>query len=239
MKIKVLLVMSVLVALILVSCGKGVVTNAKLQSKEDTLSYAFGINIYNSLKQDSIVLNPVAIARAMLDAADNKAFMDDIISRGYIYNYMNAKEQAKAAKQAEVNKVKYKNLVAQGDSFLQKNKEVPGVLVTASGLQYKVVKMGTGPKPKETDVVKVHYTGTLINGTKFDSSVDKGTPAQFSVNQVIKGWVEGLQLMPVGSKFIFYIPESLAYGANGAGEVIPPFSTLIFEVELLEIVVNK
>lgn len=236
MKIKVLLAIPVLVALILVSCGKSAVTNAKLVSKEDTLSYAFGVNIYNSLKQDSIVLNPVAIARAMLDAADQKGFMDDIIARGYIYTYMNEREQAKIAKQAEENKVKYANLIAQGDSFLQKNKENPGVMVTASGLQYKVIKMGTGPKPTETDAVKVDYTGTLINGTKFDSSIDKGTPAQFQVNQVIKGWIEGLQLMPVGSKFMLYIPDSLAYGASGAGEVIPPFSTLIFEVELLEIV---
>jgi FKBP-type peptidyl-prolyl cis-trans isomerase len=236
MKIKVLLAIPVLVALILVSCGKSSVTNAKLVTKNDTLSYAFGINIYNSLKQDSINLNPVAIARAMMDAADQKGFMDDIIARGYIYNFMNEREQSKMALQAEENKVKYKNNIAAGDSFLQKNKTEPGVMVTASGLQYKVVKMGTGPKPAETDQVKVHYTGTLLNGTKFDSSVDKGQPAQFAVNQVIKGWVEGLQLMPVGSKFILYIPENLAYGANGAGGVIPPFAVLIFEVELLEIV---
>jgi FKBP-type peptidyl-prolyl cis-trans isomerase len=236
MKIKVLLAITVLVALILVSCGKSAVTNAKLSTKEDTLSYAFGINIYNSLKQDSIILNPVVAARAMMEAADNKAFMDDIISRGYIYTYMNAREQAKVAKQAEENKVKFANLIAQGDSFLQKNKENPGVIVTASGLQYKVIKMGTGPKPTEADVVKVDYTGTLINGTKFDSSVDKGTPAQFQVNQVIGGWIEGLQLMPVGSKFMLYIPNNLAYGAEGRGEVIPPFSTLIFELELHAIV---
>jgi len=236
MKIKVLLIIPVLVALIVASCGKSAVTNAKLQTKEDTLSYAFGINTYNLLLQDSLVLNPVAFARAMLDAADQKGFMDDIIARGYIYTYMNAREQSKIAKQAELNKIKYANLVAQGDSFLQKNKENPGVMVTASGLQYKVIKMGTGPKPIETDAVKVDYTGTLINGTKFDSSIDKGAPAQFQVNQVIQGWIEGLQLMPVGSKFILYIPESLAYGANGAGEVIPPFSTLIFEVELHEII---
>jgi FKBP-type peptidyl-prolyl cis-trans isomerase FklB len=123
----------------------------------------------------------------------------------------------------------------QGDSFLQKNRENPGVIVLPSGLQYKVIKMGKGPKPTPTDLVKVHYTGTLINGTKFDSSVDRGQPAQFVLSGVIKGWVEGLQLMPVGSKFMLYIPSELGYGDKQASELIKPYSTLIFEVELLEI----
>ena len=142
----------------------------------------------------------------------------------------------KKQKIEEQNKVLYKDLIAQGDSFLQKNKEKKGVVVTASGLQYEVIKMGAGTKPSETNTVKVNYTGTLINGTKFDSSYDRKEPAQFQVNAVIKGWTEALQLMPVGSKFRLYIPESLAYGGTGAGEVIKPFSTLIFDVELLEIV---
>ena len=141
----------------------------------------------------------------------------------------------KKQKLEEQNKITYKDLKAQGDSFLQKNKQRNGVIVTASGLQYEVVKMGNGPKPLETSTVKVHYTGTLINGTKFDSSIGK-EPAEFQVNGVIKGWTEALQLMPVGSKFKLYVPESLAYGATGAGDVIKPFSTLIFDVELLEIV---
>jgi FKBP-type peptidyl-prolyl cis-trans isomerase len=110
------------------------------------------------------------------------------------------------------------------------------VIVTASGLQYKVDKLGTGPKPTPSDVVKVHYTGTLIDGRKFDSSVDKGQPVQFPLGGVIKGWVEGLQLMPVGSKFTLYIPSELGYGANQASELIKPYSTLIFDVELLDIV---
>jgi FKBP-type peptidyl-prolyl cis-trans isomerase FklB len=234
MKIKQLLILSVLIGLI--SCGKTAITGTKVKSENDSLSYAFGVNIYTSLKQDSINLNPMIIAKAMLESKDGKASMDDVVSRSFIINYMNKKEQSKLAQQALVNAEKFKTNQASGDSFLQKNKENPGVVVTASGLQYKVVKMGTGPKPVETDQVKVNYTGTFINGTKFDSSVDRGEPAQFQVNGVIKGWVEGLQLMPVGSKFMFYIPEGLAYGANGAGEVIKPYSTLIFEVELLEIV---
>jgi FKBP-type peptidyl-prolyl cis-trans isomerase FklB len=234
MKIKQLLILSVLVGLI--SCGKTAITGSKIKSESDSLSYAFGVNIYTSLKQDSIDLDPILIAKAMLEAKDGKASMDDIVSRSFIINYMNKREQEKIAKETELNAEKYKNNQAVGDSFLQKNKENPGVVVTASGLQYKVIKMGTGPKPAETDQVKVHYTGTFINGSKFDSSVERGEPAQFQVNGVIKGWIEGLQLMPVGSKFMLYIPESLAYGANGAGEVIQPYSTLIFEVELLEIV---
>ena len=145
------------------------------------------------------------------------------------------KQSEESLRQAEANKITFKNLIAQGDSFLQKNKERSGVIVTTSGLQYEVVKMGTGPKPTETSTVKVNYTGKLINGTTFDTSIGKA-PAEFQVNGVIKGWTEALQLMSAGSKFKLYIPESLAYGATGAGEVIKPYSTLIFEVELLEIV---
>jgi len=220
----------------LVSCGKNAITGTKITNGTDSLSYAFGVNIYNSLKQDSIFLNPAVIAKSMMESAIGKATMDDNTSRGFILSYMNKKEHAKQLKEATLNKEKYKSNIMQGDSFLQKNKENPGVVVTASGLQYKVVKMGKGPKPALTDQVKVHYTGTLINGTKFDSSVDRGQPAQFVLSGVIKGWVEGLQLMPVGSKFILYLPSELAYGPTQASELIKPYSTLIFEVELLDIV---
>lgn len=234
MKIKQLLILSVLIGLI--SCGKTAITGTKVKSENDSLSYAFGVNIYSSLMADSIDLDPAIIAKAMIEAKDGKAFLDDAASRTFIITYMNKREQVNQAKQAEANALKFKSNQASGDSFLLKNKENPGVVITESGLQYKVIKMGTGPKPVETDQVKVNYTGTFLNGTKFDSSVDRGEPAQFQVNGVIKGWVEGLQLMPVGSKFMFYIPENLAYGASGAGDVIKPYSALIFEVELLEIV---
>ena len=120
--------------------------------------------------------------------------------------------------------------------FLLKTRKKQVLQLLPSGLQYEVVKMGTGPKPTAESTVKVHYVGTLIDGTEFDSSVKRNEPAQFPVSGVIPGWTEALQLMPVGSKFNLYIPQSLAYGANGAGEVIKPYSTLIFEVELLEIV---
>ena len=235
MKIKGLIVVSVLCALMVVSCSKSAIKNAKIVSKTDSLSYAFGVVNYTALKQDSLELNPILVAKAMMDGKEGKASMDENVARGFIYAFINERETVKRQKQEELNKVNYKNLIAQGDSFLQKNKERSGVIVTASGLQYEVVKMGTGPKPSETSTVKVHYTGTLINGSVFDSSVGK-EPAVFQVNGVIKGWTEALQLMPAGSKFKLYIPENLAYGAGGAGDVIKPYSTLIFDVELLEIV---
>ena len=132
-------------------------------------------------------------------------------------------------------KVKYGKNIEAGEQFLAKNKKQKGVTTTASGLQYKVITAGTGEKPTATDRVKVHYRGTLLDGTEFDSSYKRNEPTTFGVNQVIKGWTEALQLMPVGSKWELYIPQELAYGSRATGN-IPPFSTLVFEVELLEIV---
>lgn len=137
--------------------------------------------------------------------------------------------------QAKKMETQYGENKRAGEAFLAENAKREGVVTTASGLQYEVIKEGKGPKPVETDKVKVHYHGTLIDGTVFDSSVDRGTPAEFGVNQVIKGWIEGLQLMPVGSKYKFYIPQELAYGSTDRG-TIKPFSALVFEVELIEIV---
>ncbi|MFN7550406.1 MAG: FKBP-type peptidyl-prolyl cis-trans isomerase, partial [Pseudomonadota bacterium] len=137
--------------------------------------------------------------------------------------------------QAQMKAAADKNQAA-GDAFLATNKSKPGVKATASGLQYQVITEGKGAKPVDTDTVKVHYVGSLLDGTKFDSSVDRGEPAQFPLNGVIPGWTEGLQLMPVGSKFKFWIPGNLAYGASGRPPVIEPNALLTFEVELLEIV---
>src|ERR1035437_6109578 len=204
MKVKGLIVLTGVIALMLGSCGKSSLKSSNFKSKEDSLSYAFGIVNYNILKTDSLILDPMIVA--------------------------------KATKKAEVDKIKYKDYIDQNEAFLVKNKGKAGVTTTASGLQYEVIKMGTGPKPTAQNTVKVNYVGTLIDGTEFDSSVKRNEPATFPVSGVIPGWTEALQLMPVGSKFKLCLPASIAYGAAGAGEVIKPYSTLIFEVELLEIV---
>ena len=153
-----------------------------------------------------------------------------------VFNMKMQEAQSKAqVKQEEDMKKEYAPQIAEGEKFLAENKTKEGVVTLPDGLQYKIVKEGNGPKPTESDVVKVHYHGTLLDGTVFDSSVERKEPATFNVNRVIKGWTEVLQLMPTGSKWIVYIPYDLAYGARGGGEKIKPFSTLIFEVELLEV----
>ena len=162
-----------------------------------------------------------------------------LIKQGFISGLLGFTEQMDGTQAGEyiqntMNNIKYGNVKEEGEKFLTENALKEGVTTTESGLQYEVIKMGRGKKPAATDKVKVHYHGTLIDGTVFDSSVDRGEPIVFGLNQVIKGWTEGVQLMPVGSKFRFYIPQELGYGAQQAGS-IPPYSTLIFEVELLGI----
>lgn len=236
MKIKGLIVLTAVVALMLGSCAKQSITNAKLKTKVDSLSYAFGIVNYNALQADSLQLNPKIVAKAMMDGENGKAEMTDEIARGVIMSFVTERQAEMAEKQAEQDKLLYKDYIAENEAFLVKNKEKSGVTVTPSGLQYEVITMGTGEKPTVNSTVKVHYVGTLIDGTEFDSSVKRGEPAQFPLEGVIPGWTEALQLMPVGSKFKIYLPQNLGYGANQAGDVIKPFSTLIFDVELLEIV---
>ena len=236
MKTKGLLTMIVITAFMLGSCAQSSLKNAKLKNSEDSLSYAFGTNIYNSLAADSLALDPALVAKAMQDGKDGKPEMTEEIARGIIMKFVNTRDAERAKKKEEMNKVTYKDYIEKNEAFLAQNKEKTGVTVTPSGLQYEVIKMGNGPKPTAQNTVKVHYVGTLIDGTEFDSSIKRNQPAQFPVSGVIPGWTEALQLMPVGSKFNLVIPQALAYGARGAGEVIKPFSTLIFQVELLEIV---
>ena len=163
----------------------------------------------------------------------------ELIKQGFINGMKNygewPMEAANGYIQTAIDNIKYGETKAQGEEFLAANKLREGVITTESGLQYEVIKQGKGPKPTADSKVKVHYHGTLIDGTVFDSSVDRGEPIEFGLNQVIKGWTEGVQLMPVGSKYKFYIPQDLGYGSRAAGQ-IPPYSTLIFEVELLGIV---
>jgi FKBP-type peptidyl-prolyl cis-trans isomerase FklB len=235
MKIKGFIIMTGIVALMLGSCAKSSLKNTKIVSNEDSLSYAFGIVNYNALITDSLMLDPIIVAKAMMDGKEGSTLMSDEDARNFIMTFIGERESKKDAVQAELNKENFKENITLNEDFLTKNKEKSGVTVTASGLQYKVIKMGKGPKPTAASTVKVHYVGTLIDGTEFDSSIKRMQPAQFPVSGVIPGWTEALQLMPVGSKFELVIPAALAYGAKGAGELIQPYSTLLFEVELLEI----
>jgi FKBP-type peptidyl-prolyl cis-trans isomerase FklB len=236
MKFKGLIVLTSVIALIAGSCGEKAIQGTKILTEKDSLAYAFGIVNYNALAADSLDLNPLIVAKAMLDGKNKKAILTDESAKGIIMKFINRRESEKAAKKAEADKILYKDWIQKNEDFLAKNKEKQGITITPSGLQYEVIKMGNGPKPTSENTVKVNYTGTLIDGTEFDSSIKRKEPAQFPVGNIIPGWKEALQLMPVGSKFKVYIPQNLAYGATGAGEQIKPYSTLVFEIELLEIV---
>lgn len=235
MKIKVIVAITAVMSMMLGSCSNNAIQSAKMKSNMDSLSYAFGVFYYGSLSTDSLELNPVLVAKAMMDGKEQKSAMTEEEARSIIMDFINIREAEKAEKEAEANKVLFKDYIEENTLFLEKNKEKEGVEVTASGLQYEVITMGRGQKPSAMNTVKVHYTGTLIDGTEFDSSRD-GEPAEFPLANVIPGWIEALQLMPVGSKFRIYLPSDLAYGSRGAGEAIKPFSTLIFDVELLDII---
>ena len=206
--------------------------DAALPTQKDKLSYAIGMNIGKGLHKDAIDIDPNMMMRGLKDGmAGGTTLMTDEQAQGVITELrtqMMAKMAAQHQQEADANK-------KEGDAFLAANKSKPGVVALPSGLQYKVLKAGTGPKPTATDQVKCNYKGTLTNGTEFDSSEKHGGPATFPVNGVIKGWTEALQLMPVGSKWELYVPADLAYGERGAGEVIPPNATLVFDVELLSI----
>ena len=205
-----------------------VAPKVELITDSDSASYALGVYMGKqmSMQLSSSDYNLSLFVQALVDAIYDAPLK---ISPDSAVMFLNAYE--KKLKEQEAAET-----IQRGESFLAENAKREGVQTTASGLQYQVVKMGEGAKPVASDKVKVHYEGFLIDGKKFDSSIDRGNPTEFTLNRVIKGWTEGLQLMPVGSKFTFYIPYNLAYGAQGAGNVIPPYSTLIFEVELLDIV---
>ena len=201
-----------------------------LKTTQDSLSYAIGLSVANFYKQQNITnINTALVMRAINDVnKGNKLVLDEQQANQTIVNFM---QKAKSEKASVAKK--------QGQDFLAANKSKPGVVTTPSGLQYLVLKTGTGPKPALTDMVRVHYHGTLIDGKVFDSSVERGQPIELSVNGVIPGWTEALQMMPVGSKWKLFIPSNLAYGDQQAGPMIAPGSTLVFDVELLDIVKPK
>ena len=199
----------------------------------DRFSYALGISMGYNFRASGIDKIDVqdfadAVAAVFYGQATKMTAEEAKVEVNKYFTALQQKQQEEAAKMADINK-------AAGEQFLAENGKRVEVKTTPSGLQYEVVKEGNGPKPAKGDVVTVHYTGTLIDGTVFDSSVERGEPATFGVNQVIPGWTEALQLMSEGSKWKLFIPSALAYGPNGAGGVIGPNQTLIFDVELIKV----
>tara|TARA_B100000900_G_scaffold351267_1_gene318305 strand:- start:548 stop:1147 length:600 start_codon:yes stop_codon:yes gene_type:complete len=198
-----------------------------MQELKDKVSYAVGLSIAESLKSQQLSsLDLNFLKDGIQDVFEQRELkINPQEANGLIQTYLE-----------EANTAAYGEIKAQGIAFLEENKNKEGVLSTESGLQYEIIKEGTGDKAGATDTVTVHYHGTLIDGTVFDSSTERGTPASFGVNQVIPGWTEALQLMSKGAKYRLYIPQELAYGANPhPGGPIKPFSALIFDVELIEI----
>jgi FKBP-type peptidyl-prolyl cis-trans isomerase len=219
-------------SVVLAACQKNSSKTVTLTNENDSASYALGVLIGQNNKQN-LDASPgtkdlnvdILITAFEKQLKGEESQMDAAKANTMIQKFFEKVSTKEAAKNAE-----------EGKAFLEQNKTKEGVITTASGLQYEILKAGEGPKPTAEQNVKCNYHGTLINGTVFDSSVDRGEPATFNVSQVIPGWTEALQLMPVGSKWKLYIPGELAYGERGAGKNIGPNTTLIFEVELLEIV---
>lgn len=197
-----------------------------LQSSRDSLAYSLGVMIGDNLQQEGYTDLPMDIffAAILTSLKDEETRIPPSACEQYVRDHATKNKM----RQYEANK-------SAGEQFLAKNKTKPGVISLDNGLQYEILKEGSGPKPSATDEVIVHYHGTLIDGTTFDSSVDRGESISFPLNRVIRGWTEILQLMPTGSKWRVYIPYNLAYGDRAAGPHIQPFSTLIFEIELLGI----
>ena len=201
-------------------------SSVNAQQEMDSLSYSLGVLLGQNLQSQGFEnIDEPSLTKGihdMLAGNEPKVSMEE--ANTIIQQYMQKKQEAK-----------FESNIAEGKAFLEANAQREEVTILPSGLQYEVLKEGNGSKPSATDKVTVHYHGMLIDGTVFDSSIERGQPATFGVNQVIKGWTEALQLMPEGSKWKLYIPSDLAYGSRGAGPKIGPYSTLIFEVELLKV----
>ncbi|MBF1535082.1 MAG: FKBP-type peptidyl-prolyl cis-trans isomerase [Prevotella salivae] len=198
----------------------------------DKVSYALGIGIGRQLSQMGAAdLNIDDFTQAIKDVIAGDLKLGDAEAQQIVQEFFAKQEEKQKAEAAEKGKAAKQD----GEKFLAENGKKEGVITTASGLQYQVLREGNGQSPKATDTVECHYEGTLIDGTKFDSSYDRGQTATFPLNQVIAGWTEGLQLMKEGGKYRFFIPYELGYGERGAGASIPPFSTLVFDVELVSV----
>ena len=223
-----------------ISCNNNSQKKIELTNEADSLSYAIGADIANNLmkQNEQIKLQIPEVNIEVLNSslksnfnANSDPVIDTAVCKEIIQNYFN-NLQAQQQQEQEANNL---TAIEEGEKYLAENGQKENVVTTESGLQYKIIKNGNGIRPTLDAQVEVHYHGTLIDGTVFDSSVDRGTPATFGVSQVIAGWTEALQLMSEGSKWELYIPYSLAYGERGSPPVIGPYSTLIFEVELIKI----
>ncbi|MGM0408155.1 MAG: FKBP-type peptidyl-prolyl cis-trans isomerase [Bacteroidota bacterium] len=226
MKFRNLLLIAALSAFIFSSCGQGVNTNVKLKSDVDSVSYALGIDVANSLERGYVSeINYNAFVKGMKDVFDeNEIDIKEDEIKTIIQDYF-----------SKLRLEKIEENLMEGRKFLEENKTKEGIVETESGLQYEVIEEGTGISPVETDTVVVHYRGTFIDGTEFDSSYEKGEPVRFALNKVIKGWTEGLQLMKEGANYKFYLPTELGYGMQPRPK-IEPNKALIFDVELIEVV---
>lgn len=235
MYVKKLLVAAALLAVALtsVSCGGGEARKTSLDTDAERASYAYGMDVAESMLRSGLDLDVDLFVQGFRDTLENRGTLLTGQEKMQIMQEYAAKMRETMQAKAEADAAR--NL-AEGQAFLEANKSAEGVKTTKSGLQYIVLKEGSGPHPKPDSRVRVHYTGTLIDGTKFDSSYDRGQPAEFPVNGVISGWTEALQLMRPGGKLKVFIPPNLAYGERGAPPVIGPNSTLVFEMELVDIV---
>lgn len=205
---------------------------SSLNTDTDKLSYSIGADLGKNFKTQGIDINPSALAKGMQDGMGNGALMLTEQQMKDVLN--NFQKELMTKRTAEFNKKSEENKT-KGEAFLAQNKTKPGIVTLPSGLQYKVIDTGTGVKPAKTDTVTVEYTGTLINGTVFDSTEKAGKPATFQVSQVIPGWTEALQLMPAGSTWEVYVPANLAYGSRSVGGPIGPNETLIFKIHLVSV----
>jgi FKBP-type peptidyl-prolyl cis-trans isomerase len=225
----------------LFSCGNQAQDVKILETELDSVSYAVGLSMSGQLKSNFSEVNKAILAQGIRNGLDSTNLLIDAkdmqeVLSGYFKKKQQAQMEERQAAASKAAEAKFGENKKAGEDFLEANKSKKGVKTTESGIQYIVLKEGSGEKPAgSTTKVKVHYHGTNIAGNIFDSSVDRGTPSTFGLNQVIKGWTEGVQLMNEGAKYKFFIPQELAYGAQQKGENIKPFSTLIFEIELLEV----
>jgi FKBP-type peptidyl-prolyl cis-trans isomerase FkpA len=223
------------------SCGNQAQDVKILETELDSVSYAVGLSMSGQLKSNFSEVNKSILAQGIRNGLDSTNLLIDAkdmqeVLSGYFKKKQQAQMEEQQAAASKAAEVKFGENKKAGEDFLEANKSKKGVKTTESGIQYIVLNEGSGEKPAgPMTKVKVHYHGTNIEGNIFDSSVDRGTPATFGLNQVIKGWTEGVQLMNEGAKYKFFIPQELAYGAQQKGENIKPFSTLIFEIELLEV----